>query len=150
MQLVGQYADSLLAFEHLHLTKLFVWSGLSGLPAAVVLIALARRRNADRPPLLWHFALQLLIWAHIIAIDAAFRHARLAPRDFAAATVLEHATWFRIGLDVGLLVLGATLVILGARGMPRRVGLVGAGLAIAAQGVALALLDLQLASTIVR
>ena len=150
MQLVGQYADSLLAFEHLHLTKLFVWAAISGLPAAFILLTLARRGGAGRSPLLWHFSLQLLTWAHLVAIAAAVRHIRLAPRDFAGATSLDHITWLSAGLAVGLLALGATLVVLGARSAPQRLGLAGAGLGLATHGAALALLDLQLASTIVR
>ena len=54
-----------------------------------------------------------------------------------------------IGLDAGYVMVGVTLLVLGWRVM-RRLGLVGAGLAVIVQGSALALLDLVFASQISR
>ena len=54
-----------------------------------------------------------------------------------------------IGLDVGYVLVGITLVVIGWRAV-RRFGLVGAGMAIVLQGAALAVLDLLLAGQISR
>ena len=54
-----------------------------------------------------------------------------------------------IGLDVGYALVGITLLVVGWRSV-RRLGLVGAGIAIVLQGAALATIDLLLASQISR
>jgi len=60
----------------------------------------------------------------------------------------EHERLY-IGLDVGYVLVGITLVVLGWR-LAGRMGLVGAGVAVVVQGAALALLDLVLAGQISR
>jgi hypothetical protein len=56
-----------------------------------------------------------------------------------------------VGLDVGYILVGATLAIVGWRlGGGRRLGVVGAGTGVVVQGTALILLDLLLASQISR
>ena len=57
--------------------------------------------------------------------------------------------WLNIGLSIGFVLVGLTLVVLGWRAV-RRLGLVGAGIAVALQGTALALLDLVLAGQVSR
>ena len=57
--------------------------------------------------------------------------------------------WLNIGLDVGFVLVGITLAILGWRAV-RRLGLVGAGIGVILQGTALMLLDLVLARQISR
>jgi len=57
--------------------------------------------------------------------------------------------WLNIGLDAGYVLVGLTLAIVGWK-VGRRLGLVGAGIAVVVQGLALALLDLVLAAQISR
>ena len=64
-------------------------------------------------------------------------------------TRLDRLLWLNVGLDTGYVMVGLTLVVIGWR-LGRRLGLVGAGLAAVIQGIALALLDLLLASLISR
>jgi sulfite exporter TauE/SafE len=73
----------------------------------------------------------------------------LALRDLSGATRLDRMLWMNIGLDAGYALVGITLVVVGWR-VVRRLGLIGAGVAIILQGVALALIDLLLASQISR
>jgi hypothetical protein len=74
---------------------------------------------------------------------------RLELRDLAGATRLDRFLWLNVGLDAGYVMVGLTLLIIGARVL-RRPGLVGAGLGVIVQGSALVLLDLLLASQISR
>ncbi len=139
--LSGQWADSLLSFERLHLLKLLVWALLS-ITAGTALIALQRIRR-QHSPLLTHFAIQSVAWG---LVDAAIVG---VVRDYAGAVALDRFVWLNIGLDGGYVAVGLTLALLGWR-LDRRFGLVGAGLGITVQGLALVVLDLQLAATILR
>jgi len=76
-------------------------------------------------------------------------HCGIRLRDLAGATRLDRFLWLNIGLDAGYVLVGGTLLVLGWR-LARRMGLVGAGLAVIVQGAALALLDLVLAGQISR
>ncbi len=71
----------------------------------------------------------------------------LALRDFGGAQRLVNFLWLNTGLDVGYVMLGATLAIAGWRMGPRP-GSVGAGIGILLQGLALALLDIRLIALI--
>jgi hypothetical protein len=73
----------------------------------------------------------------------------IVPRDIASATRLDRVLWLNIGLDAGYVLVGITLVMAAWR-LGRRFGLVGAGIGVVVQGVALALLDLMLAAQISR
>jgi hypothetical protein len=74
---------------------------------------------------------------------------QLAPRDVSGATRLDRLLWLNIGLDIGYVLVGTTLIIAGWRAA-RHLGLVGAGLGILVQGSALALLALMLATQVSR
>lgn len=131
------WADSFLALERAHLARLALWGGAS-LVAGATLLAVVWR--AARSPLLFHFGLQTLLWG---AIDLAFAAAGwngLALRDLQSAARLDRFLWLNVGLDAGYVGIGgaiaATSWILG-----RRMGGVGAGLAIVVQGLALLALD---------
>lgn len=145
--LSGQWADALLQVEQLHLLKLLVWAALS-ITIGTALLALLRVRRAESP-LLLHFAIQSIAWGAVDAAIALWARSGLALRDLASAVALDRFVWLNIGLDVGYVGVGATLAILGAR-IARRPGLVGAGLGVVVQGLALTVLDLQLAAGIVR
>jgi hypothetical protein len=141
------WADTLLAVERAHLIRLTVW-GAASLLVGSALLGLMRVRG-HRSALLDHFGIQTMAWG---AIDLALALAglkRLELRDLAGATRLDRFLWLNIGLDVGYVLVGITLLVLGWR-LARRMGLVGAGLAVIVQGSALALLDLVLAGQISR
>jgi hypothetical protein len=147
MTLQGQWADTLLDVERLHLLKLFVWGVLS-IGVATALIALIRVRRIDSP-LLEHFAIQSAAWGSIDVMIAIWARQGLHLRDLAGAVALDRFVWFNVGLGAGYVAVGATLALIGWN-LGRRLGLVGAGLGVIVQGCALVLLDLQLAAAIVR
>ena len=141
------WADTLLAAERAHVLRLLLWGGGSTLVGTALLawLYMGRRRSA----LLEHFGLQTAAWGAAELAFAGVSRASLAPRDLAAATRLDRLLWLELGLDGGYLLVGLTLVALGWT-LGRRLGVVGAGLAVAVQGVALALLHLLLAGQISR
>jgi hypothetical protein len=73
----------------------------------------------------------------------------LAPRDVASATRLDRLLWLNVGLDIGYVLVGITLIIAACR-LGKRLGLVGAGIGVIVQGGALMLLNLMLAAQISR
>lgn len=141
------WADTLLAIERAHLLRLSIWGGASLMVGSVLLVLLRVRRH--RSSMLDHFGIQTAAWgALILALSlAGLQHLEL--RDLAGATRLDRFLWLNIGLDTGYVMVGITLLVLGWR-VIRRLGLVGAGLAVIVQGSALALLDLVLAGQISR
>ncbi len=141
------WADTLLAVERAHVMRLLAWGGGSVLLGSALLAWL--RVGRRRSPLLEHFGIQTAAWGAVVLLIAALAHRSLALRDLAGATRLDRVVWLNIGLDVGYLLVGATLVLVGWR-LGRRLGLVGAGLAVVLQGAALALLDALLAIHIAR
>lgn len=145
--LTGQWADALLQVERLHLLKLSLWGALSVLVGTAV-FAIQRLRRAESS-LLKHFAVQSIAWGAVDLAIAAWAHRGLALRDLEAAVALDRFVWLNVGLDVGYVAVGATLATFGLRA-PQRAGLAGAGIGVIVQGLALLVLDLQLAAGIVR
>jgi hypothetical protein len=141
------WADTLLAVERAHVIRLMFWGGASLLVGGV-LLGLMRVRG-HRSALLEHFGIQTMAWGAIELALALTGFRRLELRDLAGATRLDRFLWLNIGLDVGYVMVGMTLLVIGWR-MTRRLGLVGAGMAVIVQGSALALLDLVLANQISR
>jgi hypothetical protein len=141
------WADTLLAAERAHLVRLLAWGGGSVLAGTALLAWLhaGRRRSA----LLQHFGVQTAAWGVVELVLGVIALASLAPRDLAGATRLDRLLWLNVGLDAGYLLVGLTLLATGWA-CSRRLALVGAGLAIVVQGIALALLDMLLASQISR
>jgi hypothetical protein len=107
------------------------------------------RIRQPRSALLKHFGVQTAIWGAVELGVALSLLRSLALRDLSGATRLDRMLWMNIGLDAGYALVGITLVVVGWR-VVRRLGLIGAGVAIILQGVALALIDLLLASQISR
>lgn len=147
MPLSGQWADSLLQIEQLHWLKVLAWAAIS-VVAGTLLLALLRLRRVDSP-LLSHFAFQALAWGAVEIPVALWARQSLALRDLSSAVALDRLVWLNVGLAAGCIGVGMTLALLGQRLGPR-LGLVGAGLGVAVQGLALVVLDLQLAAGIVR
>lgn len=147
MPLQGQWADTLLDVERLHVLKLFVWGALS-IGVGTALLAFLRVRRVDSV-LLQHFAIQSAAWGVIDIAIAVWARQGLALRDLASAVALDRFVWLNVGLDIGYVAVGVTLALTGWK-LGRRLGLVGAGTGVIVQGCALTLLDLQLAAAIVR
>jgi hypothetical protein len=141
------WADTLLAIERAHLIRLVVWGGASLLVGSALLGLMRARRH--RSALLDHFGIQTMAWGAVELVLAVTGLQRLELRDLAGATRLDRFLWLNIGLDVGYVMVGITLLVLGWR-VTRRMGLVGVGMAVIVQGAALALLDLVLAGQISR
>jgi hypothetical protein len=141
------WADTLQAAEHAHVLRLMLWGVGSTLVGTALLawLHMGRRRSA----LLEQFGLQTAAWGAAELVFAAIARAGVAPRDLAAATRLDRLLWLELGLDGGYLLVGLTLVASGWM-LGRRLGMVGAGLAVVVQGAALALLHLLLAGQISR
>lgn len=142
----AQFADQLLAIENLHLTKLTLWGGISVLVATMTMALLRVRRIAS--PLLEQFAYQSLAWGLFELGVAMLRRQGLELRDLAGATQLDRFVWFSVGVEAGVVLVGLTLAITGWR--LARPGLVGAGIGVVVQGLALALLHVQLGAGILR
>jgi hypothetical protein len=141
------WADTLLGLERAHLLRLVAWGGASLLVGSLLLVLL--RFRGHRSALLYHFGVQTTLWGAIDIVLALLGLQRLGLRDLAGATRLDRFLWLNVGLDVGYVMVGLTLLVFGWRA-PQRPGLVGAGLAVMTQGSALAILDLLLAGQIAR
>lgn len=141
------WADTLLQLERTHLLRLFAWGATCVLVGTLLLATLAATRR--RSPLLSHFGIQTAAWGAIVLGIAAWAWRGLALRDLGGATRLDRLLWLNIGLDAGYACVGVTLAIVGWR-LARSHALVGAGIAILVQGLALALLDLQLVGAIAK
>ncbi len=143
----AQFADQLYALEGLHFTKLSLWALASVLAATLILAFLRVRRVVS--PLLEQFAVQGVAWGFVQLGVAAWGRRGLELRDLAGATRLDRLVWFNVGLEIGVVLVGLALAIVGWR-FGRRLGLVGAGVGVVVQGLALALLNLQLSAAILR
>jgi hypothetical protein len=141
------WADTLLAAERAHLLRLVVWGGSSVLLGTALLAAL--RARGRRSPLLDMFALMTACWGAVDVAIALWGLRSLVVRDLAGATRLDRLLWLNVGLDVGYVLVGLTLLFVGWR-VVRRAGMIGAGVGVIVQGLALAILDLILASQISR
>lgn len=141
------WADVILSAERQYLLRVLAWSALSILLGTTVFVLLAARRI--RSPLLTQFAVQTISWGVAIALLAGLAWNALHLRDVGGAARLERLLWLRIGLDAGAVAVGATLMLTG-RVTARRMQLLGAGVGIVVQGVALLLLDLQFAGMVSR
>jgi hypothetical protein len=139
------WSDTLFLAERAHLLRLVVWGATSVLAGTLVLALLAFRRV--RSALLLHFAVQTLVWGAVEVGLAALRWRGLALRDVGGATRLDRFLWLNAGLDAGYVGVGVTLAVLGWI-LGRRLGAVGAGLGIVAQGAALLVLHLRLILTL--
>lgn len=142
-----QFASDLLELERNHLLKLAAWAALSIVVGTAIIAVLGRRRRES--PLLLHFAIQSAAWGVVNLLVVFWASRSLELRDLAAAVALDRFIWLNIGLDVGYVLVGVTLALCGWR-LGRRLGLIGAGMGVVVQGLALAVLDLQLSTLVMR
>jgi hypothetical protein len=133
--------------ERQYIARTLAWAGLSIIAATGIAVVLAGRRT--KSPVLAHFALQLGGWGLVLGLIGAMEWQGLHLRDVAGATRLEHATWARVGFDVGVIGMGAVLAA-SSRWFGRSLAGMGAGAGLAVQGAALLLIDLQLVSAVSR
>ena len=141
------WADTLEALERAHLLRLLVWGAASVLAGTALLAWL--RVGSRQSALLKHFAIMSAAWGAVALATGLVLWSQLSVRDVAGATRLDRLLWLNIGLDAGYVLVGVTLVMMGWN-VGRRLGLIGAGIAVVVQGFALALLDLVLAAQISR
>jgi len=141
------WGDTLEALERAHLLRLVVW-GAASILAGTALVALLMSKHRHSP-LLKHFGFQCVGWGIVEVALGAVLISQVAPRDLSAATRLDRLLWLNIGLDAGFIISGAMFAIVGWR-LVRSLGSVGAGIGIVLHGMALAVLDLVLASQISR
>ena len=134
------WADQVLAFEKAHLARLLLW-GMASIVTGSGCWLFCRVKRLDLP-LLKHFAIQTGAWGAIDALLALASRPQLALRDYDGVTRLDRFLWLNCGLDVGYVAVGVTLALCGWR-LARSRGLVGAGVGVAIQGLALLLLDLR-------
>lgn len=140
--------DALVSLERGHLVRLCAWV-VGSIAAGVLAVLLARRMQPANQGFWRHFGIQSGAWGVVDLLIVAAAWTGIEARDLAGAIALDRFLWLNIGLDVGYVMLGVTLMAFGFRA-PRRAGLIGAGVAIVAQGAALAILDAQLSAYIVR
>jgi len=141
------WADTLFRAEQQHLLRLLLWAATSIVGATAMGAVTAIRRI--RSPLLTNFAIQTALWGALIGAISGMRWQTVALRDVAGAARLDRLVWMTIGLDIGCVAAGVVLAI-AAWVLSRRLGGVGAGTAIAIQGLALLVLDMQFANTVSR
>jgi hypothetical protein len=141
------WADTLLQAERQHVLQLLVWAASSVLGGAAIggLITIRRIRS----PLLVHFAIQTALWGIGIGAVAARNWHELHLRDYTEAAFLIHVLWMLVAGGAGLIVAGCVIAVC-AWIVGRRLAGVGAGVAIAVQGVALLVLNLQFATIVSR
>ena len=147
MELTGQWADTLQAFERLFYLKLAVW-GVMSLVAGSGLLAILRARGRESP-VLSGFGLAMALWGVLEVAAALVRRNGIVMRDLAAAISLDRSLWFATGLMVGV-AMASMLAAALAWHFARRLRLVGAGVATTVHAIALAVLVLQLIPAIVR
>jgi hypothetical protein len=146
------WADVILRAEQQHVLYLVLWSAasiLAGTSLGVLVLARRRRGRPGGSGMLGYFAAQTAAWGLAELITAAFEWRGLALRDLSAAARLDHSLWFSAGLELGIAVAGATLAAAAWR-FARRLGAMGAGIAVVVQSLALLWLDLQLLALVSR
>lgn len=140
-------ADTLLRAEQLHLLRVMLWGAGSVIAGTALFVFLVARHARSR--LLTAFGAVCLVLGGIELLGAAISYHAVPLRDYDAAVRLDRMVWFEVGFAAAAALSGIGVAILGWRA-ERRLGVVGAAVAVALHAAAILLLDLQLASIISR
>ena len=146
------WSDVLQHAERLHLLRLGLWGALSTLAGTAVLAT-----GGQRSPFLRRFGAVCGLLGLVELVSALVAYRGVPLRNISGATRLDRLAWLQLGLFLGLTAVGVTLA-LSARAMETReqastnrsLPAIGAGVATALHGVALATLQLLLISEISR
>ncbi len=141
------FADTLLRAEQLHFLQIMLW-GAANVVAGAGSVVIGRYRRG-RSPLLLTFGVACLMFGAVELLGAWYRYHIAVLPDYSAAVRLDRQLWFELGTCVGGLALGISAAIIAWR-LARRFEIVAAGAAVAMHAVAVAFIDLQLASIIKR
>jgi hypothetical protein len=164
------WSDVVLRAEQLHLLRMLFWGASSVLAGTGLLVLITAHRRGS--VLVRQFALQTMVWGAAELAVGAWSYRVLALRDVAGSARLERVAWLSLGLYLGLVAVGVTLTIAAWR-LPdrwpisgdapesttpthgqgptsRTLSAMGAGIAIALQGLALAVLQLFLVAHLSR
>jgi len=139
------WADTLQAFESRLTLLSTAWGGGSVLISARAVLVLSVARI--KAPLLYHFAIQCVLWGAAELAWGAFATRDIPLRDFEGAAELARELWLAIGLEAGGVLFGLTLAI-GGWSRVKRLGIVGSGIGIVVQASVLLILDLILVRAI--
>jgi hypothetical protein len=166
------WSDDVFRAEQLHLLRMLFWAASSVLAGTALLVLIVRSRRGSA--LVRQFALQTASWGAFELLMAIWSYHSLALRDIAGSARLERSAWLWLGLYCGLIASGITLAIAAwsfahhrGRGLrvPETAGSghpagtgstthslsgIGAGIGIAVQGLALAVLQLFLVAHLSR
>lgn len=93
-------------------------------------------------PLLRQFAIQTAFWGVVVFAVAYRGWQHLGLREYAGLTEMVNLLWLNLGLFVGCIAVGITLLIAGLRWGPRPAAM-GAGIGVVVQGITLAFLELR-------
>lgn len=149
------WSDFVQHAEQLHYLRLAVWGALSTL-AGTLLLVVAHVRGSGTA-LIRQFGTICGVCGAIELLVALISYRAVNLRDLSAATRLDRLAWLQLGLYVGLAGIGVAGALASfAVRLPseeskeRTLALIGAGAAIALQGIALATLELLLIASISR
>src|SRR5688500_20098629 len=141
------WSDTLLTLERAHLLRFLLWGAMSVVAGTGLLAWVTMRGYASTR--LRGFTKQTAAWGFVVLTIAGMRLLRIADRDLGEATVLDRMLWLSVGLYIGLILTGTTLAV-AAWTIGRRLGAVGAGVAITVQATGLLVLDLHFAAITAR
>ena len=149
------WSDALQHAERLHLLRLCLWGALSTVAGTALLIV--AYVQAERSGLIRRFAFVCVSLGPVELLAAAIAYRAVPLRDIAGATRLDRVVWLQLGLFLGLVGIGVTMMLAsrvkksGSSELSQTpLGMLGAGVAVALHGLALATLVLLLIADISR
>jgi hypothetical protein len=135
------WSDTVFAAERAHLLGLFGWGSASVLLGTALYAAVLIRRSGSA--LIRQFAIHSAGWGGAWLLVAWWRWSTLIERDLASAIHLDRAAWYGAGVATAG-ALGGTAFAYAAWHFGRRLGGVGAGVAVVVQALAVLVLTLRL------
>ncbi len=141
------FAYTLLHAEQLHLLRVMLWGAASVIAGTALFVFLVVRRIPS--PLLRAFGGVCLVLGGLELLGAAISYRAVPLRDYDAAVRLDRTVWFELGFAAAAALAGIAVALQGWR-LGRRLGAAGLGIAVTLHALAVALLDVQLASILSR